>query len=806
MVDRSEKQIMNPDGKNLLGGEEAAERKNLGEKGFEANWDLDLLLETILDCSGDIILISNRTGDSVIYNDGYAQLVRDAFGIEMKPGLLAHTQFLEPEHIDFWRQVHRRALSGESFHVEFVHKFLSGEIRRFDVSVSPIIKNGEVIGFAEFFKEITESRKTEVALQNSRQKFRSLFENLPDGFIAVDRSGIIREYNPSFRDMLGYSEEELRGVYYENITPEEWQPLQKEIILNQVLVRGYSDYFQKEYIRKDGRVIPVELRVFQSRDHEGRGDGFWALARDITKRKNYEDALRKSEEKYRILVNHAPAGIYEIDFQARRLISVNDVMCEYTGYSRKEFLELDPLILLTPESRDMFLARLGKMIGGEDVPQTVDYTVVGKNGRRFEVMLNVRLNYDDGVLKTGTVVAHNITDLKEAKKEKELLEAQLRQSQKMEAVGVLASGVAHDFNNILQAVSGNVQFMHSLEGVGEQAHKYLTSIENAVERAADLVRSLLTFGRKVEPELAPLDLRKELGLAVEMLSRIIPKMVAVNLETALDPLWIKADANQFHQILMNLGANARDAMPNGGQLLFQAENVTLDEEFCKTEVGLTPGKYVRLVISDTGQGMDETTQKNIFTPFYTTKETGKGAGLGLAIVYGIVKNHGASISCSSRPGYGTVFTMYWPAEAPADVVAESPDYLPDLKAGGDEIILVVDDEPDILDVAAEFLDGVGYSVVKAGSGEEALDVFKEKKSEIDLVLLDLGMPGIGGYNALVEMLSVNPRVKIVIASGYSGEKLALEAMAAGAAGFLPKPYRLQDLLKKIREALDNKDS
>ncbi|MFH1139602.1 MAG: PAS domain S-box protein [Pseudomonadota bacterium] len=766
-----------------------------------SGWDLEALVETLLENSGDIILVSDRGGRSIIYNDAYAKLIKDGLGLEMKPGLIPHRTLEDPREVAYWSDLHRRVLSGEKFRIEFSRRFLSGEVRRFDALFTPLVKNGVVAGFAEFVKEITESRKTEEALSLSREKFRRLFENLPDGFASFDLHGTIKEYNPAFKEMLAYSDRELTALSYRDITPPRWLPLDREKIYEQVMVRGYSDVYQKEYIAKDGRLVPVELRVFLYRDSDGRPDGYWAFVRDATERKKYEDALLKSEEKYRLLVNHAPAGIYEVDFQIPRILSVNDVMCEYTGYSRQEFLTMDPLVLLTPESRDLFITRLGKMAAGEKVSEAVEYSIIGKNGTRFDVLVNVRTIMEDGRPRTGTVVAHNITELRKAEKEKENLEAQLRQAQKMEAIGVLASGVAHDFNNILQTVSGNVQLISSLEGVGDKARKYLGSIENAVERAADLVRRLLTFGRKVEPDSAPMDLKTELNQAVGTLRRVIPKMITIDLDLPEDLFWIKADANQFHQILMNLGANARDAMPQGGRLVFQARNAILDEEFCRKNISLRPGEFVRLVVSDTGQGMDGETLKNIFHPFFTTKDLGRGAGLGLAIVYGIVKSHGAAISCESEPGRGTSFTLYWPAGRPEETALPREEQNTERFWGGSEKILVVDDEPDILDAAAEYLVELGYAALKAGSGEEALEIFREQHRRIDLILLDLGMPGIGGFNALLEMLKIFPPAKIVITSGYSGEKMAQEAMAAGATGFLPKPYRLRDLAKKIRLAL-----
>ncbi|MBW2170103.1 MAG: response regulator, partial [Deltaproteobacteria bacterium] len=327
-------------------------------------------------------------------------------------------------------------------------------------------------------------------------------------------------------------------------------------------------------------------------------------------------------------------------------------------------------------------------------------------------------------------------------------------------------------------------------------------IEKSVERGVDLIQGLLVFGRKVESNLRPVELNHEIEQISRLLERTIPKMINIELYLSEDLKTVNADPVQIEQIMMNLSVNARDAMPDGGKLIFETENVVLGEEYCKTHLETTPGEYVLLSILDTGYGMDEEMLEHIFEPFFTTKETGKGTGLGLAMVYGIVKGHGGNITCYSNPGEGTTFKIYFPvleAEGKGKGVERKvEEEIP----GGSEKILLVDDEETILDIVRNMLARSGYTVITAKSGEEAIEVYRAEKEDIDLVILDVNMPGMGGHKCLKELLEIDPEVKVVIATGYTATGKVKETLESGASGFIGKPYRLEEILKKIREVLD----
>ncbi len=380
----------------------------------------------------------------------------------------------------------------------------------------------------------------------------------------------------------------------------------------------------------------------------------------------------------------------------------------------------------------------------------------------------------------------------------------LQHAEKMEALGTLAGGIAHDFNNILQIISGYAQLMIARSTGGDPGSSELAQILGASRRAAALINQLLTFSRKMESRKVTLDLNKEITNAVRILRQTIPRMIEIRL--VLEPALrvVKADPVQIEQILLNLAANAVDAMPDGGRLLFTTSNAVLDEGMC-TELGdLNPGSFVMFAVTDSGSGIPGEMIDKVFNPFFTTKEPGKGTGLGLSSAYGIVKNHEGCIRCRSAAGQGTTFEVFLPASPEQGEPEPGDESSVGVLPGGVETILVVDDEPGILEQTSEFMTMSGYRVLTAGSGEQALEVFGENHG-VDLVLLDLNMPGMGGYRCLSELLKLNPALRILIVSGHSAFGQYGENLTRGARGFLGKPYRMAELAARVREVLDEGD-
>lgn len=379
------------------------------------------------------------------------------------------------------------------------------------------------------------------------------------------------------------------------------------------------------------------------------------------------------------------------------------------------------------------------------------------------------------------------------------------QAQKMEAIGNLAGGVAHDFNNILQAIVGHVGLLLYDAEASEPYYSKLKQIESSAHRAGDLVRQLLTFSRKDKSQLRPLNLNSEIREVKELLSSTIPKMIAVELQLDSDLEMINADSVQINQILVNLAVNARDAMIDSGTLVIGTKNVVLDQEFCQLNSGLQPGRHVMLWVSDTGHGVEEDVLDHMFEPFYTTKGVGKGTGLGLSTVYGIVKSHQGHVTCESKLGKGTTFKLYFPvlSQVGQKRFPEDNEQYSYIRPGS-ETILVVDDEAAVRKFCRELLRGFGYTVITAGSGEEALKTFLRQRGRIDLVVLDLIMEGMGGKRCLEEMFKIDPAAKIILMTGYAVEDDVAQALEKGARGLLNKPFRAEEIGKMIRRVLDEK--
>jgi PAS domain S-box-containing protein len=393
----------------------------------------------------------------------------------------------------------------------------------------------------------------------------------------------------------------------------------------------------------------------------------------------------------------------------------------------------------------------------------------------------------------------------QAEEGKVALEAQLRQAHKMEAIGTLAGGIAHDFNNILAAILGFAEMAHEDAQSGRADPTDLMQIMVSAQRARDLVQQILTFSRKKEPALQPLDLNQVVRRTQEILGRTIPKMISIENHLADGLPAIQADPTQVEQVLLNLASNAQDAMPDGGRLVMETQHVILDQEYCRRHLEVLPGPYVLLMVSDSGAGVDQNDRERIFEPFFTTKEIGKGTGLGLSTVYGIVKNHGGHIHCHSEPGQGATFKLYWPVSREIVPASHSRERAaPDKALMGSETVLLVDDEDFLRQLGARALKSVGYQVVTAASGEEALEKFRRPGGRPDLVIMDLGMPGMGGHKAMKAMLELEPLAKVVIASGYSAQGRAKGALQDGAAGYVAKPFRRDDLLATVRRVLDTK--
>ena len=420
------------------------------------------------------------------------------------------------------------------------------------------------------------------------------------------------------------------------------------------------------------------------------------------------------------------------------------------------------------------------------------------------VVLKMRVNMRTTELSIrNEELINEIADRKRAEEEKEMLQVQLIQAQKMEAIGTLAGGIAHDFNNSLQAISGYVELMKYEKARDSQDSNYLSKILNSIKNANNLTKQLLTVSRKIESKLKPTGLNDQILQLQTLLERTIPKMIKIELDLGKDLKIIHADSGQIEQILLNLALNASHAMPDEGQITIKTKNVVLDKDFAKIHWGTDPGDYVLLEIADTGYGIEKEVRHRIYEPFFTTKEPEQGTGLGLSMVYGIVKNHHGHIECDSEPGIGTRFNIYFPVSKAVNALKDEISTKKENLAGGNETILLVEDNESILDALKRMLEHFEYTVMTASNGEKAIEIYLAEQESIDLVILALNMPGMGGRKCLERLLEIKPELKTIVTSGSTSAANFKTAYNGGNAVFVEKPYQLEELLRIIRQVLDD---
>jgi len=663
-----------------------------------------------------------------------------------------------------------------------------------------VIKDDECrpIGLLVVNTDISERKRAEEQLRRQLDFTEAITSSLGEGLYALDRKGRVTFMNPAAEAALGWTQEELQGrtmhevIHFQHAdgTPQSID----ECPLLGVIRSGQSYKTESDgFTRKDGTTFAVSYNSSPILTND-RIEGAVLAFHDITERQRAETALRESEERYRDLVENAHDIIFSHDLEGN-YTSMNKAGTIITGYTLEEALKLNMAKTVAPEYRAKAREMLKRKLAGE--PVTVyEMEIIAKDGRRITVEANTKLVYHDGVAIRVQGIARDITHRK-------VLEDQLRQSQKIEAIGQLAGGVAHDFNNLLTAINGYSSL--ALQRIDENSpiiKGYLEEIKKAGDRAANLTRQLLAFGRKQILQPLPINLNDVVTDMNKMLKRLIGEDIL--LTAKLDPALkkIKADPGQIEQVLVNLVVNARDAMPQGGSLTIETAMVELDETYANKHVGVTPGNYVVLAVSDTGVGMDEATQERIFDPFFTTKEKGKGTGLGLSTVYGIIKQSGGSVWVYTEPDRGTTFRVYLPqieTAGPATQKAEAELPVPT----GSETIVLVEDEEVVRGLTREILEQAGYTVLDTARGEEAVEICSEPARQIHLLLTDVVMPEISGKDVADRVAKVRPHVKVLFMSGYTDEAIVHHGVLDSNVEFIQKPFTPAALARKVRNVLDS---
>jgi two-component system cell cycle sensor histidine kinase/response regulator CckA len=657
---------------------------------------------------------------------------------------------------------------------------------------------------AREIKFAVERNHAEERERASEAKYRQLHESLMDAFCRVDMSGRFIECNGAYMNMLGYTEEEIRSLTYADITPVRWHPVEARIIDQQVLSRGYSDVYEKEYRRKDGTLLPIELRTILLKDETGRPSSMWGIIRDITERKQAEVALKRSEERYRHLLESVTDYVYSVQVEnGQPVSSYHSPGClTVAGYTPEEFAADLHLwyLMVHEEDRPAVLEQALRVLSGDASP--LEHRIIHKDGGIRWVRNTPVLRRDQqDCIEAYDGIVTDITEQKRAEEERKKLEAQLQQAQKMEAIGTLAGGIAHDFNNSLTAIIGFGYLALMEMGPEDPQRQNIGHMLEGADRAAHLTKDLLIFSRKQVSEKRPVDLNEIIMHVEKFLVRVIGEDISCSISLHSEPIVVYADPHQLEQVLMNLATNARDAMAKVGDLIISAEQINVENDFVTIHGYGKPGRYALLTISDTGEGMDEETRQKIFDPFFTTKEVGEGTGLGLAVVYGIVKEHEGYINVYSEPGAGTTFRIYLPlisSEVPGEEIAPEKETL----AKGTETILLAEDDESVRKLVSIVLKQEGYTVIEAVDGVDSVKKFMENRETIRLLLSDLIMPRMNGIEAYDEMKAWRPGLKAIFVSGYAPDVIRQKMSLENSVVLISKPILPYSLLKKVRNLLD----
>ncbi|HKW97250.1 MAG TPA: PAS domain S-box protein [Bryobacteraceae bacterium] len=754
------------------------------------------VLRLILDSMTDGVTVLSERGEVVLHNAAAARIAgvdpqNASLECWARASKVCGTDGVTPCPADQLPQA--RALRGEM--VEAAELFLrpaqAAEGKWVSVTARPLSdESGTSCGAIAIFRDITAHRRAELALRTSEQRYRVLFEKNLAGILRTTLDGRVLECNDAFARMLGYDSsaeaaaQHAQAFYY--------RAEDRDALVG--LLREKNSLKQQEvcFRKKDGSPawILTNLNLVEESDQHNQptiiGTTF-----DITDRKRSREALRESEQRFAAFMRHWP-GVAFIKDTESRYVFYNQAAGGLFELSAGDFLGKMDDEIWPAEVAQRFLANDRAVLKTKKLVENVE-AVPHKHGvHQWLIYKFPILNEDDEVQFIGGV-GIDITERRQ-------LEEQLRQSQKMEAVGRLAGGVAHDFNNLLTVISGYGHMVRRGLASDHALQSCIEEVLKAASRAASLTNQLLAFSRRQVIQPTVLDLNALVANMDRMLRRVIGEHI--ELETVLSPGLgsVKADAGQMEQVIMNLAVNARDAMSKGGKLSIRTANVDV-KPTSRLRADVRPGAYVRLTIADTGKGMDTEMMVHLFEPFYTSKATGKGTGLGLSTVYGIVKQSGGEIVVESEPGLGAKFTIYLPRITESTEPARKNEAQAGARSGT-ETVLLVEDEVGVRQLVREMLHRLGYKTLEAASGPEAVKIFETRAPSIDLLLTDVIMPQMSGRELAERLKAVKPALKVLYMSGYTDDMLAHHGVLESNVFLLPKPFAPDALAKRLREVLD----
>lgn len=705
-----------------------------------------------------------------------------------------------PDEAAVWIENNNRAYKGEVVDGEVSYRVLDKQ-RHYRNIISPITFNDTITGILGVNIDTTEQKLAEQELIKSQTLFTNAFEYAAAGMVLSDMTGRCTKVNRALCDMLGYTEHELLNMSFAEVTHPDDLATNFNEATRLALGEVPSFHMRKRYIHKSGRIVWVRIGASLVRDHNGNPDYVVSQIEDITASVMAEETLKESEDRFRAISEHSHTAICLINIKGH-IIWVNEAFVKMGGFQRDAVYAAESFAsFIAPESVDFVLTNFMKFASGQPYIEDYEFTFLRADGEARlcqKHMTHYCTRSGELIL---AISMRDITDGIRALHEKDRLQEELFQAHKMESVGRLAGGVAHDFNNMLGVIIGRTEMAIDQIDKSSALADDLREILSAAQRSADLTRQLLAFARKQTVTPKVLDLNETVSGLMMMLRRVIGEAVQLYWKPEAG-LWpVEIDPAQVDQILVNLCVNSRDAIAGQGHITISTSNIQLDDEWCREHHDSIPGEYVSVTVADNGSGISDEALDKIFEPFYTTKETGKGTGLGLSTVYGAVKQNNGYLSVSSHIGLGTEITIYLPrclGELLSDDVPESVKQM----ATGSERVMIVEDEPTILSLGEKLLQCLGYTVMSAASGREALELIAGSKEHIDLLLTDVVMPDMNGKDLSEIIQRDNPDVKVLYMSGYTADVIASQGVVDYGLHFIQKPFSLDQLATKIRQVLE----
>ncbi|MBW1675852.1 MAG: PAS domain S-box protein [Deltaproteobacteria bacterium] len=761
-------------------------RRDLEEKTRELK-ESEEKYRRIFDDSKDMIYITTREGRLIDVNKAGVELL----GYDSKQELLDIDSVEVLYHNPDDRKPFQERIERDSFVKDYAVEFKKKDETRISVLITSTARKddqGNVLGYEGIIRDVTEmkmaQKETEMLMRTVREakeEWEETFDAIEDAIFLVDKTYTIQVANKSLAKLVGKDLSDIVGQRcYKLLHGIDHVP---EFCPRPLVVKTCCSQSAELWESNLNRHLRIYYYPIIGKKGEVRE--VIHVMRDITERQK----ARQEIEYLASVVRHSQDAIIGTDLNCR-VTSWNKAAERIFGYKEEEAVGSFVDIIVPEKQRKechLFVEEIGE---GRNI-EHYETTRKTKDGRSIDMDMTLSpIKDSEGDIIGVSFIARDVTYQKE-------LEANLLQAQKMESIGTLAGGIAHDFNNSLMGIQGYASLMLLKTDPSRPHYDMLRKIESQVQNASDLTKQLLGFARGGRYEPKPTNLNELIDRSSEMFGRT-RKEIIIHRKFEKDLWTVEADQGQMEQVLLNLYVNAWHAMPGGGSLYIETSNVTLDESFAKP-YDVEPGKYAKMSVTDTGAGMDDKTQQRIFDPFFTTKEMGRGTGLGLASVYGIVRNHKGIITVYSEKGYGTTFSVYLPVSEKA--ITPPTRIAPDKVMKGTETILLVDDEELVLDAARAMLEHLDYTVLVAEGGEEAWALYQENKERIDLVILDMIMPGMGGGEVYDRIKALNPDVKVILSSGYSIAGKASEIIERGANAFIQKPFSITGLSHKIREVI-----